>query len=296
MSKEQQFDKQCASERLAREIRDALGALNDDNEPVVTLVAKLASAPSHVGQINEHPAGNRTNAGTGERSPDQPREVGRTPTHEPATANREDTERDRAEGSGGRELGHAVDRGGLDAAPCAPSTTPQKPDAGEALNLANRIVMEMAHFEIDPDEGSPDHNLLTLARAVVSTESATPRSEPFGWYGMMSNGDGTESPRFESGAKPWCLKDMRDAKPLYLRLPLNLGEPINHARLEAILWRWGSGTVTLDCDDQGRFRLHVEHAEAADEVYVHAEQEGVLDAAIAATANNRADGTAEAKS
>lgn len=42
-------------------------------------------------------------------------------------------------------------------------------------------------------------------------------------------------------------------------------EPIDSARWQAIEWRWGSGTVTLDCDEKGFFRIQVEHAEAADE-------------------------------
>jgi hypothetical protein len=36
----------------------------------------------------------------------------------------------------------------------------------------------------------------------------------------------------------------------------------------AILWRQGSGPVTLDCNDEGFFTMAVEHAEAQDEFFV----------------------------
>lgn len=54
------------------------------------------------------------------------------------------------------------------------------------------------------------------------------------------------------------------------------------ARWRAIEWRWGSGTVTLDCDDKGFFRMQVEHAEANDEYITALDPEGVLAKAITA--------------
>jgi hypothetical protein len=56
----------------------------------------------------------------------------------------------------------------------------------------------------------------------------------------------------------------------------------NDQRWEAVSWRWGSGTVTLDCAEDGSFRLHVEHAEAADECYLGDSPEDVIQKAIAA--------------
>lgn len=63
----------------------------------------------------------------------------------------------------------------------------------------------------------------------------------------------------------------------------------NAARWKALLWRWGSGTVTLDCADNGSFRIYVEHAEAADECYMGATPEEVIDAAIKAEQKNSVD-------
>lgn len=54
------------------------------------------------------------------------------------------------------------------------------------------------------------------------------------------------------------------------------------ARWQALLWRWGSGTVTLEYSDDGYPTLHVEHAEARDEFYKGQTPEEVIDQAIAA--------------
>lgn len=66
---------------------------------------------SEAAEAKELPAGNRTNPGPGARALDQARDVARTPTHEPAAANREDTKRDRGGDSGGREVGLAGENG-----------------------------------------------------------------------------------------------------------------------------------------------------------------------------------------
>jgi hypothetical protein len=49
---------------------------------------------------------------------------------------------------------------------------------------------------------------------------------------------------------------------------------------KALEWRWGSGMVTLDCDDKGYFRIYVDHAEAHDECYLGRSMEDALQKAI----------------
>jgi hypothetical protein len=75
--------------------------------------------------------------------------------------------------------------------------------------------------------------LLPVNGPTPAPSSRSSTAETFGWYGIMSNGDGTESPRFEKGAAPWCLKDMMDAKPLYLApssTAHRLAEALNRAQ------------------------------------------------------------------
>ena len=52
--------------------------------------------------------------------------------------------------------------------------------------------------------------------------------------------------------------------------------------LEAILWRWGSGEITLGCDDEGHFTMLVEHAEAQNEFFMADSPEAVLTLAVEA--------------
>lgn len=53
-------------------------------------------------------------------------------------------------------------------------------------------------------------------------------------------------------------------------------------RWQAIFWRWGSGSVTLDTNDGGAFRMSVEHAESRDECYTGESPQDVIDKAIEA--------------
>jgi hypothetical protein len=109
------------------------------------------AAPVSHEQRTEHPAGNRTTAGPGERSPDQPREAGRTPT-----LNSEQTKAgqrsDGAEGSGERERGQTGE-GGPDATHLSSTRTSilTREDAAKIVERkAKALTDEYCHGDTGP--------------------------------------------------------------------------------------------------------------------------------------------------
>lgn len=101
------------------------------------------------------------------------------------------------------------------------------------------------------EQGAPDAYLVTFREVKINGQKRIctfASLEPFA--------PEIRDPHIES-------RELIKATPLFMRS--ERAEPIDSARWQAIEWRWGSGTVTLDCDEKGFFRIQVEHAEAADE-------------------------------